>query len=51
MVHDIQFADGTVRVLIDLPANHQFANNIRDEILEKVGHLWDVKEVVVDFTE
>jgi len=40
-----------VRVVMDLPADHQFANNIRDEILEKVGHLWDVEQVEVVFTE
>jgi nitrogen fixation protein NifU and related proteins len=51
IVQEVTFADGVVRIAIDLPANHQFANNIRDEILEKVGHLWDVKQVDVVFTE
>jgi len=47
----IEVADGVVRVVIDLPAAHQFANNIREEIVEKVGHRWDVKQVEVAFTE
>ena len=51
LVKDIKVKDGTVRVLVDLPRDHQFANNIKDEVLERIGTLWDVKEVVVEFTE
>lgn len=51
LVKEIEVADGTVRVVLDLPADHQFANNIREEIVEKVGHRWDVKQVEVVFTE
>ena len=51
IVQEITLVDGVARIVIDLPANHQFANNIRDEILEKVGHLWDVKQVDVVFSE
>ncbi|MBC7264919.1 MAG: iron-sulfur cluster assembly scaffold protein [Chloroflexi bacterium] len=51
LVQDIKVSEGTVRVVIDLPADHQFAATIREDITEKVGHLWDVKQVVVEFTE
>jgi NifU-like protein involved in Fe-S cluster formation/metal-sulfur cluster biosynthetic enzyme len=51
LVTDIEVAEGHVRVAIDLPAGHQFANNIREEIVEKVEPLWDVKDVTVEFTE
>jgi nitrogen fixation NifU-like protein len=51
LVRHVEIADGTVRVVVDLPADHQFANSIREEILEKVEPLWDVNEVVVEFTE
>ena len=51
IVRDIEVSDGKVRVAIDLPADHQFAANIREEILEKIEHLWDVDEVVIEFTE
>ena len=51
LVQDIKVKNGIVRVLFDLPRDHQFANNIKDEILEKIEPLWDVKEVVVEFTE
>lgn len=39
------------RVVVDLPADHQFANNIREEIVDKIEPLWDVDQVVVEFTE
>jgi NifU-like protein involved in Fe-S cluster formation len=51
LVTDIEVAEGRVRVAIDLPAVHQFANNIREEVMEKIEPLWDVEEVVVEFTE
>jgi nitrogen fixation NifU-like protein len=51
LIRDIEVKDGVVTVLIDLPQNHQFANTIRDEVLEKIETLWDVRQVVVRFTE
>jgi nitrogen fixation NifU-like protein len=51
LVQDIEVVDGHVRVAIDLPTDHQFANNIREEIVEKIEPLWDVEEVAVEFTE
>jgi nitrogen fixation NifU-like protein len=50
MVDEIEVAEGKVRVAVDLPADHQFANNIREEIMEKIEPLWDVDEVTVEFT-
>jgi len=51
LVKDIEVKDGIVRVMIDLPANHQFAPAIKEEITDKIEHLWDVKKLEVDFTE
>jgi nitrogen fixation NifU-like protein len=51
VVENIEIAEGTVRVVIDLPTDHQFAANIREEITEKIEPLWDVERVVVEFTE
>jgi nitrogen fixation NifU-like protein len=51
LVKEIEVAEGTVRVVIDLPADHQFAANIREEITEKIEPLWDVEQVVAEFTE
>jgi nitrogen fixation NifU-like protein len=49
LVADIQVEDGKVTIIVDLPENHQFANNIREEISEKIETLWDVNEVIVEF--
>jgi len=50
LVKEIEMNDGVVRIVVDLPPDHQFANNIREDIEEKVGHLWDVKELNLEFT-
>jgi nitrogen fixation NifU-like protein len=51
LVKDIKVKDGSVRVIIDLPVDNQFASAIKQEIVEKIEPLWDVKEVAVEFTE
>lgn len=51
LIKDIQLEDGTVKVVVDLPETHQFANVIKEDIKEKVEPLWDVKEVIVKFSE
>ena len=51
LVSDVAVKDGTVKVVVDLPADHQFAPAIREEIAEKVDPLWDVEQVIVEFTE
>lgn len=51
LVQDIEIQDGNVRVVVDLPANHQFAPAMREEIMEKIAPLWDVKKVIVEFME
>jgi len=51
LVRDIEVADGTVSLVIDLPADHQFANSIHEDVREKIEPLWDVDKVVVEFTD
>jgi len=51
LVQNIEVKYGTVRVVVDLPAANQFAAAIKEEIMEKIEPLWDVKEVVVEFAE
>jgi len=51
LVQDIKVKDGAVKVVVDLPANNQFASAIKQEIMEKIEPLWDVRKVVVEFTE
>ena len=51
LVKGIELKDGNVRVVIDIPPDHQFARSIKEEILEKIEPLWDVKKVEVEFIE
>jgi len=51
LVKEIEVKEGIVRVVIDLPANHQFASAIKEEITDKIEPIWDVKKLVVEFTE
>ncbi len=50
LVSDIQIEEGVVHIRVELAEGHQFANNIREEIAEKIEPLWDVEEVKVEFT-
>jgi nitrogen fixation NifU-like protein len=50
-VKTIEVKNGVVKVVIDMPSDHQFASNIREEVTEKIGPLWDVKKVIVEFAE
>jgi NifU-like protein involved in Fe-S cluster formation/metal-sulfur cluster biosynthetic enzyme len=51
LVTKIDVNEGSVRILLDMPSNHQFAAAIREDIVEKIGSLWDVNDVKVVFTE
>ena len=51
LVTGIVVNKGKVTVSLDLPPNNQFANNIKQEILEKIAPLWDVEEVKVEFSD
>ena len=50
LVTGIMVEKGKVTVAIDLPEANQFANVIRQEVIDKVEPLWDVNEVEVRFT-
>jgi NifU-like protein involved in Fe-S cluster formation len=51
MITGIEVEDGTVRISVDLPERHQFAPSIGEDIREKIEPRWDVKKVVVEFTD
>ncbi len=51
LVTGIEIKAGTVRVVIDLPKDHQFAAAIKEEINDKLETLWDIKKVEIEFTE
>jgi NifU-like protein involved in Fe-S cluster formation/metal-sulfur cluster biosynthetic enzyme len=49
LVKEIEVKDGVVRVVLDIPPDHQFASVMKEDIEEKLGHRWDVKQVIVEF--
>jgi NifU-like protein involved in Fe-S cluster formation/metal-sulfur cluster biosynthetic enzyme len=51
LVKEIELKDGVVRVAVDLPSNHQFANTIREDIEQKILPLWDIKQVKVEYAD
>ena len=51
LIDSVKVENGIIEVTVDLPGNHQFANNIREEITEKLESLWDIEKVVVKFSD
>jgi len=51
LIREIEVKEGIVRVVVDLPADHQFASAIKEDIIEKAESLWDVEKVTGGFTE
>jgi len=51
MVSEVQVEDGNITVWVNMPPEHQFANNIKNEIIERIEPLWDVKSVEVIFRD
>ena len=50
LIDNVKVENGTIEVSVSLPEEHQFANNIREEIMEKLENLWDIEKVVVSFS-
>jgi NifU-like protein involved in Fe-S cluster formation len=51
LVKEIDINDGVVRISLDLPETHQFANAIKEDAVEKIESLWDIDQVIVEFTD
>lgn len=49
LVKEVKVEDGVVTVYVELPRDHQFANNVKEEIDERISPLWDVKKVNIVF--
>lgn len=49
IVKDIEIKDGIISVMMVVSREHQFANNIEEEVKERLEHLWDIKKVEVVF--
>lgn len=51
LVKEIDITGGVVRIVIDLPETHQFANAIKEDAIEKIESLRDIDQVIVEFTD
>jgi NifU-like protein involved in Fe-S cluster formation/metal-sulfur cluster biosynthetic enzyme len=51
LVKSVEVKDGVIRVVVDLPEDHQFAATIKEEAKERLENLWDIKEVNIDFVK
>ncbi|MDM7925201.1 MAG: iron-sulfur cluster assembly scaffold protein [bacterium] len=49
IVTEVRIEAGDVTVFVELPEDHQFAANLRNEIQERIEPLWDVRSVNVVF--
>jgi NifU-like protein involved in Fe-S cluster formation/metal-sulfur cluster biosynthetic enzyme len=49
LVKSVEVKDGVIRVVVDLPEDHQFAATIKEEAKERLENLWDIKEVNIEF--
>ncbi len=50
LINDIKVEDRKITVHVDLAEDHQFANAVKEDILEKLEHRWDVEEVIIEFS-
>lgn len=50
MVQDVTVEGGKITVIVDLAEQHQFANNVKSEILERLEHLPGISRSEVKFT-
>ena len=50
LIKGVDLSEGHVKIAIDLPGDHQFANAIREDIKEKIEPLWDIESVEIEFS-
>ncbi|MCI4462901.1 MAG: iron-sulfur cluster assembly scaffold protein [Caldisericum sp.] len=51
IVKSVIVNSGVVEIVLGIGENSQFADNIKEEIIERLQYLWDVKEIKVIFKE
>jgi len=49
IIKTLKVENGTISIELEIPKDSQFAGNIKEEILERLEYLWDIKEVKVIF--
>ena len=50
IIKNLKVENGIISIKLEIPKDSQFAGNIKEEILERLEYLWDIKEVKVVFT-
>ena len=50
IIKKLKVENGIISIVLEIPEDSQFAGNIKEEILERLEYLWDIKEVKVVFT-
>ncbi|NQS88651.1 iron-sulfur cluster assembly scaffold protein [Patescibacteria group bacterium] len=50
-IKNFEIKNGIIKIYLNLDSDHQLANNIREEIKDRLEPLWDVKEVKVFFND
>lgn len=51
LIKNISIKDGIIKIDLNIEPDSQFAENIKEEIIERLEFLWDVKEIQVNFTK
>lgn len=51
LVRSVSITDGLVEIVLNISEDFQFAGNIKEEIMERLQYLWDIKEIKVLFKE
>lgn len=49
VVQECKVQNGKAIVFVEMPEDHQFAGNIKGEIVERIEPLWDIDDVIVIF--
>ncbi|MBN2103120.1 iron-sulfur cluster assembly scaffold protein [bacterium] len=49
LVQKCNIQNGCATIYLELPEDHQFAGNIKNEIIERIEPLWDIHKVIVIF--
>jgi len=50
IIKKLKVENWIISIELEIPEDSQFAGNIKEEILERLEYLWDIKEVKVVFT-
>jgi nitrogen fixation NifU-like protein len=50
IIKNLKVENGIITIRLEISEGSQFAGNIKEEILERLEYLWDIKEVKVTFT-